>query len=86
MLKPTKANTRTAGGTGQKQENDCRPRNICRKPEKDDRKFGIHAWKSRKRSKDPPSNIGEVRVPQKRCQASWVEVVRFGKLGLWDQR
>jgi len=81
-----KANSRTAGGARERQENDCRPRNECRKPEKDDRKLGIHARKSGKRSKGPPSGNGEIRGPQKRCQASWAEVVRFGKLALWDQR
>jgi len=80
------ANSRADGRTGQKQENDCRPRNECRKPEKDDRKLGIYARKSGKRGEDPPSSNGEIRGPQKRCQASWAEVVRFGKLALWDQR
>jgi len=81
-----KANSRTAGGAGQRQKNDCRPRNECQKPEKDDRKLGIHARKSGKRGEGPPSGDGEIRGPQKRCQASWAEVVRFGKLALWDQR
>jgi len=81
-----KANSRAVGGKRQKQENDCRPRNECRKPEKDDRKLGIHARKSGKRGEDPPSGNGEIRGPQKRRQASWAEVVRFGKLALWDQR
>jgi len=80
------ANSRAVGGTGQKQENDCRPRNECWKPEKDDRKLGIYARKSGKRGEDPPSSNGEIRGPHKRCQASWAEVVRFGKLALWDQR
>jgi len=80
-----KANTRTAGRTGQKQENDCQPRDECRKPEKDYCKLSLRAGKGRKRSKDPPSSNGEIRGPQKPCQASWVEVVRFGKLALWDQ-
>jgi len=81
-----KANPGAVGRTGQKPENDCRPRNECRKPEKDDRELGIHARKSRKRDEDPPSGNGEIRGPQKRRQASWAEVVRFGKLALWDQR
>ena len=80
------ANSRAVGGTGQKQENDCRPRNECRKPEKNNRKLGIHAGKGGKRSEVPPSSIGKIRGPQKRCQASMAEVVRFGKLALWDQR
>jgi len=80
-----KANPRTAGRARQKQENDCRPRNKYRKPEKDDCELGIHAGKSGKRSKDPPSSNGVIRGPQKRCQVSWAEVVRFGKLALWDQ-
>jgi len=81
-----KANPRAIGGTGQKQENNCRHRNECRKPEKDDYKLGIHARKSGKRGEDPPSSDREIRSPQKRRQASWAEVVRFGKLALWDQR
>ena len=62
-----KANSRAAGGTGQKLENNPRPRNECRKPEKDDRKLGIHARKSGKRGEDPPSSNGEIQGPQKRC-------------------
>jgi len=81
-----KANARTAERTGQRQENDRRPRNECRKPEKDNRKLGIDARQSRKRGEDPPASNGEIRGPEKRRQASWVEVVRFGKLALWDQR
>jgi len=80
-----KANSRIAGRTEQKSEKDSRPRNQCRKSEKDDRKLGIHASKSGKRDEDPPSSKGEIRDPEKRCQASWAEVVRFGKLALWDQ-
>jgi len=80
------ANSRAVGGTGQRLENDCRPRNECRKPDKDNRKLGVHAGKGGKRSKNHPSSIGEIRGPQERCQASWGEVVRFGKLPLWDQR
>jgi len=60
-----KANPRAVGRKGQKQENDCRPRNKYRKPEKDDRKLGIHAQKSGKRSEDPPPSIGEIRGPQR---------------------
>jgi len=81
-----KPNSRTAGRKGQKQENDCRPCNGGRKPEKDDRKLDIHARKSGRRGEGPPPKDGEIRGPQKRCQASWAEVVRFGKLALWDQR
>jgi len=80
-----KANPRTAGRTGHKQENDCRPRNKRRKPKKDNLELGIHARKSGKRVEDPTSNNGEIRGLQKRRQASWAEVVRFGKLALWDQ-
>jgi len=81
-----KANPRAIGGTGQKQENDCQPRNECRKSEKNDHKLGIHARKSVKRGEDPPSSNGEIRGPQKLCPASWAEVVRFWKLALGDQR
>jgi len=81
-----KANPRTAGRAGQRQEKDCRPRNNCRKPEKDDHELGIHARQSGNRGKDPPLSNGEIRGPQKRRQANWAEVVRFGKLALWDQR
>ena len=58
-----KANSRAVGGTGQKQENDCRPRNECWKPQKDDRKLSIYARKSGKLGEDPPSSNGEVRGP-----------------------
>jgi len=81
-----KANPRIAGRTGQEQKNDRRPRNGGRKSEENDRGFGLHAGKSRKRSEDPPSSDRVIRGPEKRCQASWAEVVRFGKLALWDQR
>ena len=81
-----KANPGTAGRTGQKQENDCRPRDRSQKPEKDDSRFGIYARKSRKRGEDLPSSNREIRGPQKRRQTSWAEVVRLGKLALWDQR
>jgi len=81
-----KADPRTTGGTGQRQEDDRRPRNECRKPEENNREFDIHARKSGKRGEGPPASNGEIRGPQKRRQASWAEVVRFGKLTLWDQR
>jgi len=81
----SRANPRAVRRTRQEQENDRRPRNGSRKSEKDDRRLGIHARKSRKRGEDTPSGNGEIRGPQKRYQASWVEVVRFGKLALWDQ-
>jgi len=80
-----KANSRAAGRTGQKQENNRRPRNECRKPEKNNRKLGIHARKGGRRGEDPPSSKGEIRGPQKRHHASWAEVVSLGKLALWDQ-
>jgi len=80
-----KANSGTAGGTGQRQKDNSRPRDERRKSEKDDHKLGIHARKGGKRDEDPPSSNGEIRGPQKRCQASWAEVVRFGKLALLDQ-
>jgi len=80
-----KANARIAGRTRQEQKDDRRPRSGGRKQEKNNRGLGIHARKSRKRGEEPPSSNGEVRGPQKRCQASWAEVVRFGKVALWDQ-
>jgi len=80
------ANSRAVGRTGQKEEDNQRPRDRGLKPEKDNRRLGIHARKSGKRSKDPLSSNREIRGPQKRRQASWAEVVRFGKLALWDQR
>jgi len=81
----SKANPRAVGGTRPRQENDCRPGNAGRKPEENDRKLDIHARKSGKRGEDPPLGNGEIRGPQRRRQASWAEVVRFGKLALWDQ-
>ena len=81
-----KANPGTAGRAGQKQEDNRRPGDRSRKSEKDDRGLGLHVRESRERSKDPPQGNREIRGPQKRCQASWAEVVRFGKLALWDQR
>jgi len=81
-----RANPRAVGGTGPKQENDRRPRNERRKPEEDDRQLSIHARKSGKRSKNPSSGNREIRGPPERRQASWAEVVRLGKLALWDQR
>ena len=41
----SKAYSRAVGGTGVEQENHCRPRNECRKPEKDDRKLRVHDGK-----------------------------------------
>ena len=81
-----KANPGAVGRKGQKPEDDRRPGDECRKPEKDNRGLGIYDKSSRKRDKDPPPSDGKIRGPQKRCQASWAEVVRFGKLALWDQR
>jgi len=43
-----KANSRAAGRTGQKQKDNRRPRNNCRKPGKDSHKLGIHARNSGK--------------------------------------
>jgi len=81
-----KADQRAAGRTGPKQENDRRPSNGNRKSKKNDRGIDIYARESRKRGEDPPSGDGKIRGPQKRYQASWAEVVRLGKLALWDQR
>jgi len=53
-------NSRDIGARGQKQENDCRLRNKCRKPEKDDRELGIHARQSGNRGEDTPSSNGEI--------------------------
>jgi len=70
-----KADPGAVRGKGPKQKNDYQPRNQHWKPEENDRKLGIHARKSGKRGKGPPSGNGEIQGPQKRCEASWAEVV-----------
>ena len=78
-------NSGVVGGTRQKSEDDYRPRDKRQKSEKDNCQLGNHARKSGKGSEDPQWSIGKIRGPQKQCRARWAEVVRYGKLALWDQ-